>query len=494
MDLFFNTYCCERPPRDKTRTRNIVGCCGDDYGASARGGGDADQAIDKAEGASVFDAPTYRCDAVTTALDEDGAAVLCAFDDGALGAWIWRSSHPLEAIWSRGQRHTEVSCISLAPDCGLGRSDSLSLAVGCKNGHVVEYELDGAHCGFVPKCSWQAHFASPAVGAAFSGVVGLALDGSGFATGGSDGDAHIWGRAAKADQVEARRRIHGAHGGAVTAVALAADRFVSGGEDGAVRLWSPQGDVTLPKHGRDLSLAELGMVRSVALDVKYNRLCTGSEDGFVRLWDIGAGRATWRVFHPTHRKAGEASPGPENGFADDPRHGVQAIAVDRGGVLTQLVSAGSDGSVRLWDVREPKPVEHLAAHSRPVSSVAVHGERMLSASLDGAAILWDIRSPASPVETVDLLGPRPRGMQAAPSPRGRSGGRDAHDFPTPRSADPPSDPVLFRGPNGSKEQRVDEAAACVAPASALPVDAPPTAAVTPRSAAHGWNPRSWARR
>merc|ERR1719329_168889 len=203
--------------------------------------------------------------------------------------------------------------------------------------------------------------------------------------------------------------------------------------------------------------------------MKYSRLCTGSEDGFVRLWDISAGRATWRVFHPTRRKA------EDNDVVD--RHGVQAIAVDRGGVLTQLVSGGSDGTVRLWDVREPKPVEHLVAHSCAVSSVAVHGERMLSASLDGSAILWDVRSPASAVETVDLLGPRPRGMQ----------GRSGRGPPSARE-----DPILFRG-SGGRTEEPPASAEPEAPSAARRPDSPPASAATPRSAAHGWSLRSWNR-
>lgn len=374
--------------------------------------------FNKADSASVFCAPAYKCAALATTLEEDGAAVLCAFDDGAVGAWLWRSVHPLESFWSHGHGPGEASCVGIFAPCGLGRSDSVSALVGYDDGRALQYELDDGRGGLIQQSGWQAHAQSPTVDATFSGVAGLALDGCGFATGGSDGDAHIWGRNPDG-KIEARRRIHGAHGGAVTAVALAADLLVSGGEDGTTRLWSPVGDVPLPKHGRDTSLQQLGLVRGMVLDAAHNRLCTCAEDGFVRLWDVGAGRATWRVFHPTHQKGSIGAEGFGNDPAGKERVGAQAIAVDSGGILTQLASGGSDGSVRIWDVREPKPVVHMAAHSRSVVALSVHGDRMLSASLDGSAVLWDIRSSLMPLETVDLLGPRPVSIQTAPASRSR---------------------------------------------------------------------------
>lgn len=373
--------------------------------------------MDKPDTASVFGAPAYKCSALATTLDEDGAAVICAFDDGAVGAWLWRSVHPLESFWTHGNRSGEASCVGIFADCGLGRSDALSVLVGYEDGHALQYELDDGRGGLVPRGGWQAHVQSPLIGAAFSGVAGLALDGCGFATGGSDGDAHIWGRNSDG-KIEARRRIHGAHGGAVTAVGLAADLLVSGGEDGSTRLWSPAGDVPLPKHGRDTTLVQLGMVRGMVLDAANNRLCTCAEDGFVRLWDVGAGRATWRVFHPTRHKEAIPAEGIGHESASKERNGAQSIAVDCGGVSTQLASGGSDGTVRVWDVREPRPVVHMAAHSRSVVALSVRDVRMLSASLDGSAVLWDIRSSLLPLETVDLLGPRPFSQPASRS-RGR---------------------------------------------------------------------------
>lgn len=348
--------------------------------------------------------------------------MICAFDDGAVGAWLWRSVHPLESFWSRGQRPAGASCVGLFAQCGLGRSDCVSVLVGYDDGHASRYDLDDGRGGLVPQGGWQAHMQSPTVDAEFSGVAGLALDGCGFATGGSDGDAHIWGPSSSG-KIESRRRIHGAHGGAVTAVAIAADLLVSGGEDGTTRLWSPAGDVKLPKHGRDTSLSQLGMVRALVLDALHHRVCSCAEDGFVRLWDVAAGRATWRVFHPTHRKAGIASEFVTNDPAAKERLGAQAIAVDSGGTPTQLASGGSDGSLRIWDVREPQPVVHMAAHSRSVVALSVHDDRMLSASLDGSAVLWDIRSSLMPLETVDLLGPRPSSIHIAPAPAPRSCGR-----------------------------------------------------------------------
>jgi WD40 repeat protein len=60
----------------------------------------------------------------------------------------------------------------------------------------------------------------------------------------------------------------------------------------------------------------------------------------------------------------------------------------------QALSAGSDGTVRLWDLASGQEVRRFAGHSGGVKAVAVLHERnqALSAGNDGAVWLWDLAS------------------------------------------------------------------------------------------------------
>jgi WD40 repeat protein len=69
---------------------------------------------------------------------------------------------------------------------------------------------------------------------------------------------------------------------------------------------------------------------------------------------------------------------------------VHALAFGAGG--SSLVSAGKDGTVRLWDVATGREDARLEGHASPVLCVAVHHHRRVLASggSDGSLKLWDI--------------------------------------------------------------------------------------------------------
>ena len=57
----------------------------------------------------------------------------------------------------------------------------------------------------------------------------------------------------------------------------------------------------------------------------------------------------------------------------------------------RLLSAGKDGSLRLWDAASGEQLRTLAGHEGPVRSCAwsPDGTRLLSAGMDGTLRLWD---------------------------------------------------------------------------------------------------------
>jgi WD40 repeat protein len=73
---------------------------------------------------------------------------------------------------------------------------------------------------------------------------------------------------------------------------------------------------------------------------------------------------------------------------------VTSVAYVRGD--RQIVSASSDGTLRLWDVASGTEIRRFKGHTGPVEGVAVspHGDTMLSCSQDKTVRLWDLATGA----------------------------------------------------------------------------------------------------
>lgn len=58
----------------------------------------------------------------------------------------------------------------------------------------------------------------------------------------------------------------------------------------------------------------------------------------------------------------------------------------------QLVTGGSDGSVRVWSLQTYTAVHRLAAHDNSVTSLQFDDSRIVSGGSDGRVKIWDLRS------------------------------------------------------------------------------------------------------
>lgn len=71
-----------------------------------------------------------------------------------------------------------------------------------------------------------------------------------------------------------------------------------------------------------------------------------------------------------------------------------------------LVTGGSDGSIRVWDIPKKEPIHRLAAHDNSVTSLQFDNTRIVSGGSDGRVKVWDLRKGtlvrelSSPAEAV----------------------------------------------------------------------------------------------
>ncbi|RSM91824.1 hypothetical protein DMH04_02320 [Kibdelosporangium aridum] len=173
-------------------------------------------------------------------------------------------------------------------------------------------------------------------------------------------------------------------GDAVQTVAFSQDRryLVSASRDGYARVWPlsdpPSLAVTpfeLPKHP--------SQVRSAVFDPTSRYLATSSMDTAVRIWsakDLGPGAAPMLIL-----KGPKGERGP--------------LAFNEDGTL--LVAGSQSGrNVALWDLARPdEPIATFGDHRRDVIAVAFSkaGRLVATVGADGSVKLWNLADPRNPI-------------------------------------------------------------------------------------------------
>ncbi|MBD2199808.1 MULTISPECIES: nSTAND1 domain-containing NTPase [Calothrix] len=119
-------------------------------------------------------------------------------------------------------------------------------------------------------------------------------------------------------------------------------------------------------------LGDEDVVRSVAISGDGQTIVSGGSDGTVRLWDIQG--------HPLAE------------FFQRHQGSVMSVAISSDGQT--IVSGGSDGTVRLWDIQGHPLVEPFRGHKGVVvMSVAISadGQTIVSGGEDGTVRLWNLQ-------------------------------------------------------------------------------------------------------
>lgn len=151
------------------------------------------------------------------------------------------------------------------------------------------------------------------------------------------------------------------HEHAVRALAARGRTLVSGSYDTHVRVW----DIITGKCKWVLS-GHTQKVYSVVLDPTRNIACSGSMDGTVRVWDLNTGTERFMLT------------------------GHTSLVGLLGLSASHLVSAAADSTLRIWDPDTGEMKHTLAAHNGAITCFQHDEFKVLSGS-DGTLKMWDIR-------------------------------------------------------------------------------------------------------
>ncbi|KAF8681306.1 WD40 repeat-like protein [Rhizoctonia solani] len=156
-------------------------------------------------------------------------------------------------------------------------------------------------------------------------------------------------------------RLLSGHTHAVRALAAHGRTLISGSYDTTVRVWdiiTGECKWTLDGHSQK--------VYSVVLDPQRNQAMSGSMDGTVRIWSLATGQAL-------HTLTGHSS-----------LVGLLGLSP------THLVSAAADSTLRIWDPTSGVLQHTLSAHTGAITCFQHDEFKVLSGS-DGTLKMWDVR-------------------------------------------------------------------------------------------------------
>jgi WD40 repeat protein len=133
--------------------------------------------------------------------------------------------------------------------------------------------------------------------------------------------------------------------------------------------------------GKELQCMKLDRVTVMAVAVlpDNKRVLSAGSDGIVRVWEV-----------PSARPEGFAGTGKELAKFEGHTGTVAALAVTPDG--KRVVSAGHDKTVRVWETETGRELRCFRGHTSAVHAIAVSadGKTALSGAEDNTARLWEL--------------------------------------------------------------------------------------------------------
>lgn len=184
-------------------------------------------------------------------------------------------------------------------------------------------------------------------------------------------------------------------------VKLAAPHLVIGGWDGSVRIVNVNTNqiiTSLSAHQNPV----------YAIDVSPTLLATGSSDKTIKLWEVNSWRSLHTLCgHTQTINSIQISPDSRHIYSGSKDGTIVAWDVESGvsshiiharepvnsiHVLNrfQILSAGRDQVIRLWDLRDPSAsLYSFTGHTDSINTIRVSGSRLISCGSDKQIFVWD---------------------------------------------------------------------------------------------------------
>lgn len=271
------------------------------------------------------------------AIMPDGESLVTAGDDRTVR--VWAPNGQCETLKGHSARITALAVSGLSSIASISSDGAVRLWTGAPNwqSQLLVWKLQGAR------------------GLTFS------PDGGQLLAAADDSNVHIW------DLVNQRERILEGHSDWVNQVAVTADgrRALSCSDDGTLKLWDLTRLSAAPSV-RDHS----ERVRAVSITPDGLSAVSTSDDHRLCIWDTGTTSVAKAIPNRQHWV-----------FACMPG--------DR-----RIVSAGSSGSISLWDLDSLGELQRFFGHEDRVRTLAVTpcGTRVISGGDDRTIRIWDVQS------------------------------------------------------------------------------------------------------
>ncbi len=233
----------------------------------------------------------------------------------------------------------------------------------------------------------------------------------------------------------------------VESVAVSPDRtrLASASDDGIVKVW----DVTTGQELLSFSTYHTGIsIFGLAFSPDGARMATASDDQTAKVWDTTTGEQLLVINHGAPLSAVAFSPdgkrlatagadatarvwdsasGQQLLVLTGHAEAIRAGSIHPGGVIgvifapngKRLVTAGADGTARLWDAENGQALSVISGHTNEIYiALSPDGQRLLTGGYDGFVKLWDISSGAETNEPLVIINHEQSARAAAFSPDG----------------------------------------------------------------------------